>query len=213
MNPHGSPPRQTSPTPNLRKQLTFHDNTSTYILMKWHLRNEYRNSILTACVAGAGYWWHTQISVVLLILIVWSKFPMHHNQSEAIPRCGKQHVISMEFLHVVVSQNVGCFQWRIQEKGPGAPTPLPLFLDQTEAQRAEIFFCFRPPPPLPILGSGWPGPPLSEGQDLPLVSLVKPRPPMELHLWLSLSAKHCWNPCFGPLPVYQDLSMCHDWPV
>ena len=74
----------------------FHDNTSPYFPMKWHLRNERRN---------------TQIWVVLLI--GWSKFPMHHNQSEALPRSGKQHVISMEFLHVVASQNIGCFQWQI----------------------------------------------------------------------------------------------------
>ena len=69
-------------------------------------------------------------------------------------------------------------------EGPRGAHPLPLFLDQTEAQRAEIFFVLDPPPPSR-------GPPLSEGQDLPLVSLVKPRPPMELDLWLSLSAKHC----------------------
>ena len=93
-----------------------------------------------------------------------------------------------------------CWLFPVADPGEG-PTPLPLFLDQTEAQRAEIFFVLDPPPPIP--GSGWPGPPLSEGQDLPL----------ELNLWLSLSAKHCWNPCFGPLPVYQDLSMHHDWPV
>ena len=104
-----------------------------------------------------------------------------------------------------------CWLFPVADPGEG-PTHLPLFLAQTEAQRAEIFFVLeRPPPPIP--GSGWPGRPLSEGQDLPLVSLGKPRPPMELNLWLSLSAKHCWNPCFGPLPVYQDLSMRHDWPV
>ena len=40
----------------------------------------------------------------------------------------------------------------------GAPPP-PLFLDETEARRAEnIFFLNHPPPPL-ISGSGWPGPP------------------------------------------------------
>ena len=27
-------------------------------------------------------------------------------------------------------------QWRIQGRGPGAPPPTPLFLDQTEARRA-----------------------------------------------------------------------------
>ena len=118
--------------------------------------------------------------------------------------------ISMEFLHMVASQNVGCFQWRIQERGP----PPSVIFRPNWGPKGRNIFCFSgPPPPPPIPGSGWPGPPLSEGQDLPLVSLVKPRPPMELNLWLSLSAKHCWNPCFGLLPVYQDLSMCHDWPV
>ena len=208
MNPHGSPPRQTSPTPNLRKQLTFHDNTSTYFLMKWHLRNEHRNSILTACVAGASYWWHTQIWVVLLI--GWSKFLMHHNQSEALPRSGKHHASVWNF----------CTWWRHKmlavssggsRRGAQGGPPPPVIFRPNWGPKGRNIFCFNPPPPIP--GSGWPGPPLSEGQDLPLVSLVKPRPPLELNLWLSLSAKHCWNPCFGPLPVYQDLSMCHDWPV
>ena len=35
----------------------------------------------------------------------------------------------------------------------------------------------------------------------------------ETKLWLSLSAKQCRNPCSGSPPVYQDLSMHHDWPV
>ena len=36
----------------------------------------------------------------------------------------------------------------------------------------------------------------------------------ESKLWLSLSVKqHQKNPCSGSPPVYQDLSMCHDWPV
>ena len=44
-------------------------------------------------------------------------------------------------------------QWRIQEKGREGPPPL--FLDQTEARRAEKkFFGDRPPPPPPILMSG-----------------------------------------------------------
>ena len=37
------------------------------------------------------------------------------------------------------------YQWRIQGSGPGDPAP-PLFLDQTEARRAENSF-WRPPPP------------------------------------------------------------------
>ena len=35
----------------------------------------------------------------------------------------------------------------------------------------------------------------------------------EPKLWLSPSVKQHQNPCSGPLPVYQDLSMHHDWPV
>ena len=37
-------------------------------------------------------------------------------------------------------------QWRIEGRGTGGPGP-PLFLDQTEAQRAEIIF-FETVPPL-----------------------------------------------------------------
>ena len=43
-------------------------------------------------------------------------------------------------------------KWRIQGRGPGGPAP-PLFLDQTEARRAEK-----------IWGGGT-GPPLSQGLD------------------------------------------------
>ena len=52
-------------------------------------------------------------------------------------------------------------------EGPAPPPPI--FSDQTEAQWAEkkIFF-LRPGSPL-IWGSWWPGPPLSEGMDPPLV--------------------------------------------
>ena len=49
---------------------------------------------------------------------------------------------------------------------PGAPAPL--FLDQTEARRAEKIFFWRPPPPPPPLSEGLddhPHPPLSQGLD------------------------------------------------
>ena len=53
-------------------------------------------------------------------------------------------------------------------EGPGDRAS-PLFLAQTEARRAEKKFCFRDRAPhLLISGSGWPGPPLSEGLDPPL---------------------------------------------
>ena len=60
--------------------------------------------------------------------------------------------------------------------GSRVSPPSPLFLDQTEARRAEKIYCDRPPPPL-IPGSGWSPPPpppppppphLSEGQNPPL---------------------------------------------
>ena len=44
----------------------------------------------------------------------------------------------------------------------GSAPPPPLFLDQTEARRAEKKF----------LGTGWPGPPLSQGLDPALVTSV-----------------------------------------
>ena len=40
-----------------------------------------------------------------------------------------------------------------------------------------------------------------------------PRTADETKLWSSPSAKHRRNPCFAPLPMYQDSSTCHDWPV
>ena len=60
------------------------------------------------------------------------------------------------------------FRWRIQERGPGGPSPPPpLFLDQSEARRAEKFFFFfqdrAPPAPSP----------LSEGLDPPLDTIYK----------------------------------------
>ena len=66
-----------------------------------------------------------------------------------------------------------CWQASGGSRG-GARPPSPLFLDQTEARRAEKIYCDRPPPPL-ISGSGWSPPPpppppphLSEGQNPPL---------------------------------------------
>ena len=65
---------------------------------------------------------------------------------------------------------VSCKKWRIQGRRPGAPPPLPhppLFLDRTEAQRAERNFFLHQP----LLSQGLddrPSPPaLSEGLDPP----------------------------------------------
>ena len=49
--------------------------------------------------------------------------------------------------------------WQASGWSRGGARPLsPLFLDQTEARRAEKIYCDRPPPPL-ISGSGWSPPP------------------------------------------------------
>ena len=53
-------------------------------------------------------------------------------------------------------------------RGGARGTRAPLFLDQTEGRRAEKFFKTVPL----ISESGWPGPPLSEGLDPPLISNV-----------------------------------------
>lgn len=46
-----------------------------------------------------------------------------------------------------------------------------------------------------------------------VLTTINLAPQTEINFWLSQSAKHCWNPCSGPLPVYQDLIMRYDWPV
>ena len=61
-------------------------------------------------------------------------------------------------------------QWRIQGRGPRGLGP-PLYLDQTEARKAEKYFFGRPPP---LLSQGLddhpPTPPLlSEGLHPPLL--------------------------------------------
>ena len=70
--------------------------------------------------AEIPYWWCVTIQIWVVLLIGWSKFPLRHDQSQALPRSRKWHVISMEFLcsflrrrfswkQVVAWQNVGCF--------------------------------------------------------------------------------------------------------
>ena len=68
-------------------------------------------------------------------------------------------------------------QWQIQERGLGAgPRPLPLFLDQTEAQRAEKEFVGDRPQPSP------PPPFISRSQGLDLVLIEAGENPWPLHL-------------------------------
>ena len=70
--------------------------------------------------AEIPYWWRTTTQNWIVLLIGWSKFPTRHDQSEAFPRSGLSHIISLEFLRwfvrphftgkpVVASSNVCCF--------------------------------------------------------------------------------------------------------
>ena len=82
----------------------------TGFFTKWRLKNEHR----------IPYWWCVPIQIWVVLPISWSKFPMWHDQSEALPRSGCWCVISMEFLlwflrhhfmgkPVVALWSVGCF--------------------------------------------------------------------------------------------------------
>ena len=102
-------------TGGCRKQLTFcHANTG--FLMKWRLGNNCRNSIVLTCYyyqdMGSTFDWLKQI----ISLVAWP--------SEALPRSGNWHIISMEFLCLYLRDqltgnsvvalvaylwNVGCF--------------------------------------------------------------------------------------------------------
>ena len=64
---------------------------------------------------------------------------------------------SVSFYSVILILSTSCFillsasclfQWRMQGRGPGSPSPSPLFVDQTEARRAEKFFIWHRPPHL-----------------------------------------------------------------
>ena len=99
------------------------------------------------------------------------------NQSEALPRSGQWHVISMEFLHpffrrqfAVKSVGRRLFSKALLfREGPGVPGARPpLFFDQNEARRAEksfwapaprlyqgLFDRPTPPPPPLIWRSGF----------------------------------------------------------
>ena len=76
---------------------------------------------------------------------------------------------TLHILNIKAVFHIAAFQWRIQGRGPGGPLPPPpLFLDQTEAQRAaKNLFFLRPPPPPTFL---------SEGLDLPLHLAPSTRP-------------------------------------
>ena len=85
----------------------------------------------------------------------------HRSHVKVSPFAGQR-----QYLHFSVILGPWVLQWRIQGRNPGGPAP-PLFLDQTEARRAEELFFGDLLPPHLIYGSRWPPPPppLSQGLD------------------------------------------------
>ena len=91
------------------------------------------------------------------------------NQSEALPRSGQWHVISMEFLHPFFRRQFGgeivggfakCRLFSLSllfiiisggsRGGARRARPPPIIFDQNEAERAKKFF-WSPPPPSPLI--------------------------------------------------------------
>ena len=72
---------------------------------------------------------------------------------------------------------------------PAPPPPPPLFLDQTEARRAEKIL-LETGPPL-FQGSGWPGPLLSQGLDPALIYFLHVRGLWFCQFYTSLLAPLC----------------------
>ena len=71
--------------------------------------------------------------------------------------------------------------YTVADPGEGPASPPPLFLDQTEAQKAEKKFLRPPPPPCPLYLRVWmstalPLPSFSEGLDPPLVHVPEVLP-------------------------------------
>ena len=112
------------------------------------------------------------------------------NQSEALPRSGQWHVISMEFLHLFfrrqfAGKSVGRRLFSkalLFREGCGGPAPL-IFRPKWRPKGGKKFFGDRPPPL--ISGSKWP---------------PHPPPPLPLLIWRSWSATdYCIyfsvNPC------------------
>ena len=116
------------------------------------------------------------------------------NQSEALPRSGQWHVISMEFLHLFfrrqfAGKSVGRRLFSkalLFREGCGGPAPL-IFRPKWRPKGGKKFFGDRPPPL--ISGSKWPphppppSPCLSEGLDPPLIIAF-------IFLWIPAGNNH-----------------------
>ena len=51
-------------------------------------------------------WWRVTNQIWVVLLIGWIKFPTWHGQSEALPRSGERHIISMEFLRLFLRRHL-----------------------------------------------------------------------------------------------------------
>ena len=77
---------------------------------------------------------------------------LHRNTNYKILCMAVMLVLELYF-SPFISLDFSGYQWRTQGRGSAPP---PLFLDQTEAQRAEKkFFGYRPPPPPPPCLKVW----------------------------------------------------------
>ena len=94
---------------NLRKQQTYRDVTTGF------LRND-----VWGTSAKIPYWWRVTTQIWVVLLIGCAARGICFNQSEALPKSGLWHVISMEFLRsflkshfagklIVASRNVSHF--------------------------------------------------------------------------------------------------------
>ena len=113
--------------------LTFHDAITSFPV-KWRLRNDRRNSILMTRhypdLSSASDW-------------------LRHDQSEALQRSGKWHVIGMELLHsylrrhfagklVMALWNVGCFL-KVGGGGRGEESPPLTMMTVDPLDRGSLF--------------------------------------------------------------------------
>ena len=113
------------------------------------------------------------------------------NQSEALPRSGQWHVISMEFLHPFfrrqfAGKSVGRRLFSkalLFREGSGCPAPL-IFRPKWGPKGGKKFFGDRPPPLYQGLDDRpTPPPPLSEGLDPPLIIVF-------IFLWIPAGNNH-----------------------
>ena len=80
-----------------------------------------------------------------------------------------------------------------------------------KTKKTTIFINYLPRSLTPITNTNLLNPTKPERGIIQTTWSWYPAPQMKPNLWLSLSAKQCWNLYSRSPPVY--MSMCHDWPV